>query len=302
MSDDTSPSTQPAPLRKRRYGGENGYGHKENPALQNLIAEAPHVSELLAKMRTRVGAIKAATGARTKSLRMFGPTKVFDQGQTSSCVGHGLSGATMCSLGAAGTPLDQPLSMNMFYGLARCIDRANPSVALQDEGSDPNSGILGFATCGAIPMGPSVDGRYSDCDPSTINAEPKLGDLEEAATCKFKGAYQIPVSDFAALKTLIVQSIDAGFAINIATTVGENEEDWDPSKGDLGAFDPNDPTRGGHDIYIDGYEIDAEGNLTVLGANSWGEGWGLDGYFRGNEDFVRGWKMAFVIHLEKVAA
>lgn len=285
---DSPPSTQPAPTYQRKYGR----GHKDNPNTAKLIAEAPHIRELFRQFQS------GQTVAKKKSLRSFGPKKPFDQGQCEGCVGHAFSGAITCSMGASGAPLSAPPSMCEIYTLSRCIDRANPEVPLQDEGTDPNSAILAIATYGVTLM--ADPDASTDCDLATINNEPKLDTLEEAADLKFKGVYQIPVLQDVA--TTIVRAIDAGFAVNIAKQVGQKEEEWTPDQGPIGPHDPNDPTIGGHDMYIDGYEILDDGTVVFDLVNSWGTGWGDGGYAIVNTNFLLDCMMAFVVHLQKVAA
>jgi hypothetical protein len=148
-----------------------------------------------------------------------------NQGQTGSCEAHagskGLVGAFKRQgqeLGFIPSPLD-------LYRGARALDRNDPTQPLQDVGTEGNSIIRFFQEYGVRPMTAlAPDGRFSDCDPSTINDEPKLGDLETDAITRFAGAYSILDQTLPDVASVLMQALLAFGPVPIASFVDGNPE------------------------------------------------------------------------------
>lgn len=279
----------------RKYGGPGGYGSRINPAHDAMRAARPHVRELFAL----AGVDAATTLPEGASNRAYGPTKRLDQGPTSACVGHARAGAIYTSLGAAHTPIVLVPSPKWIYTLARCIDRGTPGTPLTDNGSDPASATLAIQQYGTKFLeGETADGRFSDCEPDTINDEPDLGEFEDAANFILEGEYALPKSD-PNFEMLFKMAIANGYAVNFATYVDTAFENWDPDKGLIGSPNYNDPKGGGHDLYADSYSINDAGELVIGFVNSWGYGWGDNGYGEGNASFLQSWSNVFVTKVKR---
>jgi hypothetical protein len=150
------------------------------------------------RLAARLG-FAAAMLASSVSLEPHAPP-VMDQGAgehgTGSCTGHAASCASVTSCAAAGRPLPFVPSPAEGYRNGRAIDR-DPSIPLEqqrltDDGAQPNQVWRGYSEFGVTAIkAPTPDGRYSDADPSTINDEPELGDLEDEALTLLVNEYGI---------------------------------------------------------------------------------------------------------------
>lgn len=256
------------------YGGLQGYGHLPDPPGHTRTS----VHVLLQKLGVRVGTATPSSF----SLRAKG-APVMDQGNTSACTGHAHAGAIFTSCANQGTPLPFVPSPMGLYTNGRCIDLA-PGDALTDEGAVPNSVMRAANEFGIKPIqAPTSDGRYSDCEPATINTKPTFDDLEAEALHVAVGDYALDPSapDFVAtLRTVIC----AGYCVTFAVQVDAAMEAWNPASGPLGAPDTS-ALLGGHNIRCDGYHEDVAGNTIVDFVNSWGTGWGAAGYGMGGPAF-----------------
>ena len=288
------------PEQQRRYGGPNGYGHIDDPE--------GHARTNVRVMFARLGIDHEAAAEVTEaSNRQFGPG-VLNQSRSSACTGHAVSGASYTTLGAAGTPLEAPLSQDWIYKIGRALDRhLNPDGSrppLTDTGAQPNQVMRGLTEFGAPLMGPRPpDGSFTDCDPATINDEPTLGAVEVAADIELEGQYEIFPWDpqfIALIRAALVSRLCICFRIFVDVDGPRSVEGWDPTTGPLGAVaTPGDPKGGYHYVYCDGFHTAADGSTIIDWVNSWGEGWGKAGYGEGNEAFIRGWANVVVMKIRR---
>ena len=202
-----------------------------------------------------------------------------DQGQTGSCTGHGTSGAVYTTCDAQGSNIGFVPSPDDLYKGGRAIDRARDASgrfpALQDQGAAPNQVARFMNVYGIRPMGPMApDGRNSDVDPSTVNDEPNLVDLEQDATCVLVGEYQIfgTAEERAAQ---VRQAIANGYAVGCAVPGGSNA--WQNNEGDKVAVLGPTGTELDHWVFLYGYEKQSDGTYLWKLRNSWGRFWGTDG-------------------------
>lgn len=200
---------------------------------------------------------------------------IFDQGPTGSCTAHGLAGAVFTALAKAGTPLPWVPSPDGLYKCTRGIARANttlPSGGLPeftDGGAELADAIAAGAEWGIHQMGrrPS-DGRNSDCDTPTINDEPNLEKLEEAATTLVTGEYRIdPQAGNAS--DLLAASLVGGFPLYDGFFVDGAFEALTPVQV-APAPNESDPNGGGHATYLGGYRTNL-GKREFRLTNSWGD-------------------------------
>lgn len=251
--------------RKRRFGGEHGYGHTQDPP-GHLVSRVP---------------LKLVKPGATPSSASIEAHSILDQGYTSSCVGHAIAAAIWGRMKKRGTPIALP-SPICIYDLARCIDRNGPHESLVDEGSMPNQAMRGLTEWGAASA--QAWGHFP-ADPFSINDEPALDQLEAAAEFKLLGYYRIDSTGSSRVE-LMRNAISQGFPICIAIDVDTAFEDY-AGKGMLGAPNPND-LLGGHYVYVNGYETYSTTKTAWHFPNSWGEGWGKTGVGIGDERFIAG--------------
>lgn len=195
---------------------------------------------------------------------------VFDQGPTGSCEGHSFAGCTYMVFKKQGEQLPWIPSMLNQYTLARCIDRGDPNGgALTDSGTQTNSVIASMSDFGMRAMGPlASDGRFSDCDPATLNAEPDLEQLEQDSLKLVIGAYQI--TSTGAQRIADVKAAQAsGFGVRIDSFVDTAFEDWTKGSAPFGVPNYADTNGGGHALYLIGYQGDNQ-----IVRNSWSANWG----------------------------
>lgn len=220
-----------------------------------------------------------------------------DQGATGSCTAHGLCGAMATACSKAGAPLGFVPSPDQEYKCTRGLARAQGTMpsgglpSLTDDGAQLADAIEAAAEFGVCPMGvqPS-DGRYSDCDPSSINDEPDMAKLEQAATTLVTGAYRIdPAASTASDQ--IAAALMSGFPIYVGFYVDSAFENLTPEQV---ATSPNeaDPNGGGHAVYLSGYRTNAAGKREFRLTNSWGQSWCDNGQCWVSEEWVHDtWEM-----------
>lgn len=217
--------------------------------------------------------------ALAADLRPHAPA-VLDQGDTGSCTGESTGPACTCALAIAGSPLPWVASPDGIYRDARCIDRADPSVALTDDGAMPNQVMRAINEWGLREMkAPTSDGRYSDCEPATVNREPTLADLEAESKHVVLGQYAIYSADDLALA--LTNGIPVTASISAAN---DSFQLWTPDNGPLGA---QSPVQLDHYIWFIAFRTDAATGKRIFRIrNSWGASWGDYGEIEVTEAFV----------------
>ena len=209
-------------------------------------------------------------------LRKFdGPIK--DQGEEGSCTGHAFSesGETIYRMyplwlpkGVAPEPVFSP---QYFYAHELILDGTFPN----DEGSDGQTGCNVAISYGFCPLAdyPYVAGQILQPTPAQ----------NKAASSYTMGAYHGLNGSLAAISVLADKTpwpVQVGFTVmasfqseEVATTGVYNPQ-------------PNEEQVGGHEVKLSGYDIGPTPTLrpencppAFLVQNSWGEEWGLKGYF-----------------------
>ena len=132
-----------------------------------------------------------ATPPTNPSVLAFAPP-VMDQNDCGSCTGHATACAVTTACAAAGSPLAWVCSPRNNYTLGRCVTRAGSTDALTDEGAMPSDVMIGLSQWGVRAIqAPTSTGAYSDCEPSNVNEEPALGELESDALTLMVEEHQI---------------------------------------------------------------------------------------------------------------
>lgn len=217
----------------------------------------------------------AASFPPETDLGPFSPP-VMDQGNTSACTGHGTSGGIYTSCKTTGAPLAFVPSQRGIYVNARALDRDDVNVKLTDDGAMPNQVARSISEWGVRAMGPLPrDGRYSDCDPANINAEPTQDELELEAQHLLLGWYKI-TSHGKAREDDVCAALAHGWTVGEGTFVDTAFENWIAGDPPMGACNQNDPDGGGHWEFYLAYAPDGAGRK-YRKRNSWSRDWGLNG-------------------------
>jgi hypothetical protein len=237
----------------------------------------------------RLAAKFSGAPANDVDLRPFAPA-VKDQDGTSSCTGHGTSTAISTAFRKSGTPLPFEPSEKGIYDLARCIDRMPKPDGrlppLTDDGAMPNQVMRGIGEWGIRPRNhQALDGRNSDCEPSTINREPTFAELETDAVTILLGCYAIRSTGSQRVSE-IKQALSNGLPVCVGAFVDTAFMRWDPKSGPIGAPNWGDPDGGGHWLCALGHSSTYTGKTAFIVRNSWGTGWGSSGDCEVSEDFI----------------
>lgn len=246
----------------------------------------PHLVKASFRMHAAMGAsLPASVDLRETGLL----PAIKDQGQSSGCESHSGSFATEAAFALAGDPLDfTPSEDDMYKGL-RAVERARRTpfggvlIPLTDDGGMTEDCLTYLGGFGIRPrrITQTSDGRNSDLEIATVNAEPSLLDLEEDAARIIVGPYAVDPGASDA-DHQVQATLAARIPVRIDTFVDGPFEDWTPSQAPVGAPDENSTRGGGHAMVIVGY---AAGLYIV--ASSWGTNCGTAGYFYASPAWLR---------------
>lgn len=204
-------------------------------------------------------------------------SQIWDQGQTSSCVGWAFAQSIKLRLAVAGTSIELPTPEGI-YVTARAQERALAGLTpdqspLQDNGCQPSLAVQGMNLVGVASM------TAWPFDPSTINNEPKFEELEVASAFKLTGYARVN-SDGSQRLADIKQAISSGYPVAIGTQVDQAFEAYNGT----GIIQAPNPLQllGGHMMHLIGYRADG----SFRGVNQWGTSWGDSGFYWASSDWV----------------
>jgi hypothetical protein len=211
-------------------------------------------------------------------------TGIYDQGQTSSCVGWAFAQAVKLRLAKMGTPIDLP-SPEAIYVLARAMERQQEGKTpkeepLQDQGSVPALAVAAMQKWGIASM------TAWPFDPNTINNEPDIEELEVASAFQLLSSGYARISSTGAQRLVdIKQAIAVGYPVAIGTGVDQAFEDYAGGSALVTAPDPA-HLLGGHMMHIVGYKNQTSTTSAFRGVNQWGTSWGDSGLYWADESFL----------------
>ncbi|MBA0083824.1 MAG: hypothetical protein HRJ53_02410, partial [Acidobacteria bacterium Pan2503] len=166
---------------------------------------------------------------------------IMDQGQTGSCTGHGTAQALFTSYAAHGSVLPFVPSPAGIYTVTRVMERDINTTPLRDDGAMPSDVMAGISKWGIRPMGERPpDGRFSDVDPVTVNAEPSVFQLASDALRLETGEYRIDMAE-SDWWDQVCAAIATNCVVGIGVFVDTAFEDWDPAKGPMTSVNLSDP-------------------------------------------------------------
>lgn len=238
------------------------------------------------KVAHRLGAhlhadIAAALAAGPRGAARLVPCQRMDQGQTGTCHAHSGAASVWTAFNAKGKPLAFVPSPRIIASCTYADVRTATLPAgqtnlplLTDDGAELQDDANAMKTWGIAPiLDPTTDGRFSDCenDPADNTfPEPDTAQLQIAGKDLIDGEYMIPV-DNSAPKT-VAACLDAGVPVWVGFYVDSAFENLGPN--DVAAApNMNDPSGGGHAVYLSGYRTNAAGKFEYRMENSWGSGW-----------------------------
>lgn len=205
-----------------------------------------------------------------RDLREFSPSgQRHDQQSTSSCVGNAVVRAMEVRQNMyveEGKPFVDLSRMAVYY-LSR--ELVNPDWATKDQGTYIWSACDVLRRFGVCPA------DAWPFDPSKINVSPPWMAMRKAYQHKIAAYYRIRSTGVERVAE-VARCIQSGLPVVFGTMIGR---DWIGYSGDLTQTAPLDvpvgKPLGGHAIILLGTMDGA-----FIGENSWGTGWGDDGFFR----------------------
>lgn len=212
-----------------------------------------------------------------------------DQGQTSSCVGHGGSGATAAAVSAA-VALGQSTRALSFvpsprdlYANCRILERMSSRQALTDSGANIGDLITVVTRIGVRPMrGPTADNRNSDVDEANVNAEETLLELEEDDSYVLLDVNAHPIATGPTMFEEIAYALSIGAPVLIGVPGGSSTfQNYDGAAPLDAIAEPVD-----HCVFLHKADLAAGADGLLEGTNSWGLIWGRMGRFQATRNFL----------------
>jgi C1A family cysteine protease len=187
---------------------------------------------------------------------------VYDQGQLGSCTANAIGAAVDFENHAQDGTFLTPSRLWIYYQ-----ERVIENTVNQDSGAQIRDGMKAVAQLGVCP---ETDWPY---DISTFTDTPPQTDYTDALKDKIL-TYQAPPQELFALKSVLA----GGRPVVFGFTVYESFESQEvASSGVVPMPNPREKVVGGHAVVLVGYD-DAQDKFRVR--NSWGGGWGQNGYFQ----------------------
>ena len=187
---------------------------------------------------------------------------VYDQGGLGSCTANALAGLYQFLLMKLGKPSFTPSRLMIYWG-----ERAIEGTKLEDAGANGDDGMTFLQTKGACPEStwPYDESRFTEMPP----------------TPAWSQAYAHKIADPVTIDNTNINEIKSCLATGYPIAFGfvafpELESPQVAASGTLPMPTPGEQPIGGHEVLLVGYD-DATQSFKVR--NSWGPGWGLQGYF-----------------------
>jgi C1A family cysteine protease len=186
---------------------------------------------------------------------------VYDQGQLGSCTANAIGGAIEFDRIKQSLPDYVPSRLFIYYN-----ERAIEGTVDIDSGAMIRDGIKSVASQGACP---EPEWPY---DIAKLTDKPSPEAYRDAATDRAV-SYQSLVSDLSQMRGCLA----SGYPFIFGFTVYESFESAAVAQtGHAPMPGPNERAVGGHAVMAIGYD---DASQTFLVRNSWGEAWGIAGYF-----------------------
>jgi C1A family cysteine protease len=244
----------PARRKVARYGWV-----ADLPDARDFLYSAPHI----------------ALAALPPSVDLSGGLPVcYDQGKIGSCTANSIAGAFEFALRKQKITDFMPSRLFIYYN-----ERAMEGHAGTDSGAQIRDGMKVIATQGVCA---ETEWPYDDtpADPNTGQFPAGARDGEKPTT----QCYQDALHNRATSYQRVVQNLDqmrgclaSGYPFVFGFTVYESFESQQVAQtGEAQLPQPGEQVLGGHAVLATGYD---DSQQRFLVRNSWGTGWGKDGYF-----------------------
>lgn len=194
-------------------------------------------------------------------LRIMCPA-VYDQLQIGSCTGNAIAAAYEYDLIFQGLPLWRPSRLFIYYN-----ERVIEGTTSVDAGASIKDGLASLNKVGVCTENTWI------YDEDLVTVKPSVMAYDEAATRKIFNYKNIPDGDFYLMKQTLANKKPFVFGFTVYDSF---ESDEVARTGIMPASYNSGKVLGGHAVMCVGYD-DAKGWVIVR--NSWGSGWGDNGYF-----------------------
>ncbi len=197
-------------------------------------------------------------------LRAVSPKQIYDQGQLGSCTANAIGAAIEFDLIKQNARVFTPSRLFIYYN-----ERETEGTLASDAGAQIRDGVKSVNKRGAPPeeLWP-----YSDANPGLFLERPPPTVYQEAANHKVV-SYQRVARTVSQMKGCLA----AGYPFVYGFSVYESfESDTVATTGDVPMPGSSEKLLGGHAVLAVGYD---DATQRFLVRNSWGAGWGKQGYF-----------------------
>ncbi len=219
------------------------------------IPDLPDARDRVYKLPRRAGALPPAADLRS------GCPVVYDQGDLGSCTANAIGAAIEFDQMKQKMAAATPSRLFIYYN-----ERAIEGTIDTDSGAQIRDGIKTVASQGACPetMWPYAEQSFASRPPDPCYAYAKLHPAVQ---------YARVAQDAAQMKACLA----AGYPFVFGFTVYESfESDAVEQSGVVPMPDATETVIGGHAVMAVGYNDKSQ---TFLVRNSWGNSWGMSGYF-----------------------
>lgn len=206
----------------------------------------------------------AATLKKKVDLRSMCPKTIQDQGQLGSCTANAIAAAIGFDLLKQGLPYFFASRLFIYYN-----ERAMEGTVKSDSGAAIRDGIKTINTLGVCS---ETVWPYSDANPGPFTKKPTKAAYALALNSKSLNYQSVP-QDLASMKACLASKTPIVVGISVYQSF---ESDTVAQTGVVPMPSKSEQLLGGHAVLVVGYN---DSTQRFIVRNSWGNGWGLGGYF-----------------------
>lgn len=204
----------------------------------------------------------------SSDLRSGYPLAPFDQGQLGSCTAFGFAGVVTFEQSKQGLPITMPSCLYQYYNT-----RILESTTGEDSGGTIRDAIKAgnrYGVCSEATW-PYVIGNFTQQPPDPAYAEGGLHPILQ---------YHRVIGGVDGIRL----ALSSGYPVDFGMLVYESfESDTVAQSGVIPMPGPGENVAGGHCTNLCGHD---DTTRMFLGRNSWGTGWGQNGYYQISYDYI----------------